>query len=47
MTAPDITPTDDREAAIVRQVPPGNYTTILRGMNDSTGIALIELYRLE
>lgn len=45
--APSIAPDDDREAAIVRQLPPGNYTTILRGMNDSTGIALVELYRLQ
>lgn len=45
--APGIAPTDDREAVIVRQLAPGNYTTIVRGVNNSTGIALIELYRLQ
>lgn len=45
--APGIAPVDDREAAIVRQLAPGNYTTIVRGVNNSTGIALVELYRLQ
>jgi hypothetical protein len=42
-----LAPTDAREAAIVKSLPPGNYTTILRGVGNSTGVALVELYRLQ
>ncbi len=42
--ATGIPPTDDRESAIVRTLPPGSYTAIVRGKNDSTGIALVEVY---
>ena len=40
-------PVDDRESALVRTLNPGNYTVILRGKNNSTGIALIEAYDLD
>jgi len=39
-------PFDDREAALAAFPPPGNYTAIVRGKNDSTGIALVEAYRV-
>ena len=39
-----IPPTDDRESAIVRTLPPGSYTAIVRGKDNSTGIALVEVY---
>lgn len=38
--------TNDLESAIVRTVPPGNYTVILRGQNNGTGIGLVEVYDL-
>ena len=41
-----IPPADDRESAIVIGLDPGNYTAILSGKNDSTGIALVEVYDL-
>jgi predicted outer membrane repeat protein len=41
-----IAPTDDREAAIYRELPAGLYTSVLRGKNDTTGVALIEWYDL-
>lgn len=41
-----LAPTNDLEAAIVRTVPPGNYTAIVRGQNASTGAALVEVYDL-
>jgi len=41
-----VPPTDDRESAIVATLNPGNYTAIVRGKNDSTGIALVEVYDL-
>lgn len=45
--ASSIAPTDDREPAIVATLTPGNYTAIVRGANDTTGIALVEMYDLD
>jgi hypothetical protein len=39
-------PTDGRESAIVADLPPGNYTAIVRGVNNTTGVALVEVYDL-
>jgi hypothetical protein len=39
-------PRDGRESAIIADLPPGNYTAIVRGVNDSTGVALAEVYDL-
>jgi hypothetical protein len=41
-----IPPTSDLESAIVATLPPGNYTAIVRGKNNSTGVALVEAYGL-
>ena len=41
-----IPPPDAREAAILRQLVPGAYTAIVRGKNNTTGVALIEAYQL-
>jgi hypothetical protein len=41
-----LAPTDDRESAIIRSVPAGNFTAIIRGANNTTGIGLIEVYDL-
>lgn len=40
-------PLDEHEAVIVTTLAPGNYTAILRGVGDSTGISLLELYDLD
>ena len=42
-----IAPTDDREAAIVATLAPGNYTALIRGSGNETGVALVEVYDLE
>jgi hypothetical protein len=42
-----IPPSDDREAAIVQQLAPGNYTAIVRGAGGTEGIALAEVYDLD
>jgi hypothetical protein len=39
-------PTDDRESAIVRTLVPGSYTGVVRGNQDDTGVALVEVYDL-
>ena len=41
-----IPPPNNAESAIVRILTPGNYTAIVRGVNDSTGIAVVEVYAL-
>ncbi len=37
-------PGDARESAIIADLPPGNYTAIVRGVNNTTGVALVEVY---
>jgi hypothetical protein len=45
--ATTIPPTDDRESAILQTLAPGNYTAILRGKADTTGVGLVEVYHLQ
>jgi hypothetical protein len=40
-------PGDAREPAIIAELQPGNYTAIVRGVNDTTGVALAEVYDLD
>ena len=42
-----IPPTNNLESAIVRALPPANYTAIVRGANNTTGIAVVEIYALQ
>ncbi|MEY2565110.1 MAG: hypothetical protein QOH88_3303 [Verrucomicrobiota bacterium] len=42
-----IQPPNSLESAIVRSVPPGNYTAIERGVNNGTGIGVIDVYDLD
>jgi Calx-beta domain len=44
--ATTIPPSNDLESAIVATLTPGNYTAIVRGKNDTTGVALVEVYGL-
>ena len=39
-------PTVATESAIIADLPPGNYTTIVRGVNNTIGVALVEAYDL-
>lgn len=41
-----VPPTNDREAAIVADLPPGGYTAVISGANGGTGVALVEVYDL-
>ena len=41
-----IPPTNDSESAIVRTLAPGNYTAIVRGVNNTTGVAVVEVFAL-
>ena len=39
-------PSNGLESAIIADLPPGNYTAIVRGVNDTTGVGLVEVYDL-
>ena len=41
-----IPPSDPREAAILYQLTPGSYTAIVRGKDNTTGVAVVEAYQL-
>lgn len=45
--ATTIAPTDPREAAILTTLSSGDYTAILRGKDEMTGAALVEVYALD
>jgi N-acetylneuraminic acid mutarotase len=40
-------PEDGKESAIIADLPAGNYTAIVRGVNNMTGVALVEVYDLD
>jgi hypothetical protein len=44
--ATTIPPSNELESAIVRNLAPGNYTAIVRGANNTTGVAVVEAYNL-
>ena len=44
--ATTIPPADDRESAIVAQLVPGSYTAVIAGKDNTTGIAVVEVYDL-
>ena len=39
-------PTEASESAIIANLAPGNYTAIVRGVSNTTGVALVEVYDL-
>ena len=41
-----LAPTNPAEAAIIATLPPGSYTAIVSGVNNTTGNALVEVYSL-
>ena len=42
-----LTPPDELESAVIMSAGPGVYTAILRGNGGGTGVALLEIYRLQ
>ena len=45
--ATGIAPTNNFESALLQTLPAGNYTAIVRGKNNTTGIGLVESYNLQ
>lgn len=41
-----LAPSDDRESALVEIVAPGNYTAVVRGKGNTTGVSLVEVYNV-
>ena len=44
LTAAGLAPTNPLEAGIAATLPPGLYTGLLRGLNNGTGIGVVEVY---
>ena len=47
IVASGLAPPNSLESAILTTLSPGNYTAIVRGVNNATGIGLVELYDLD
>jgi hypothetical protein len=45
--ASGLAPTDNRESVAVMSLPAGNYTAAVTGYNNTTGVALVEVYNLQ
>jgi hypothetical protein len=45
--ATGLAPSNDLESVILAELEPGNYTAIVTGNGDATGVALVEIYDLE
>ncbi len=46
LVAAGLAPTDPRESLITIRLDPGAYTAVIRGVNDTTGVALCEVFDL-
>jgi hypothetical protein len=46
LVAAGLAPTNNLEAGVAATLPPGLYTALLAGLNNSTGIGLVEVYDL-
>jgi hypothetical protein len=44
IAAAGLAPTNNRESAVAASLPPGLYTALLFGLNNGTGIGLVEIY---
>jgi hypothetical protein len=44
ITAAGLAPSNSKESAIAASLPPGPYTAILAGLNNGTGVGLVEVY---
>lgn len=45
--ATTIPPNKNQEPAILATLVPGNYTAVVRGKNNTTGVGLVEAYNLQ
>jgi hypothetical protein len=45
--ATGLAPSNSKESAVLLSLPAGNYTSVVRGVNNTMGIALSETYKLD
>jgi uncharacterized protein (DUF1800 family) len=45
--AAGLAPGDDRDSALITTLGVGNYTAVVRGANNATGVAIVEVYDLD
>jgi len=46
IAATGFAPSDDRESVIIATLAAGSYTAIVRGVNGTTGVGLVEVFNL-
>ncbi|MBS0657101.1 MAG: carboxypeptidase regulatory-like domain-containing protein [Verrucomicrobia bacterium] len=44
LTAKSLAPPDDREPALLISLNPGSYTAVVKGVNNSSGVGIVEVY---
>ena len=47
ITNSGLAPTNNLESAVYDSLAAGNYTAIVRGVNSTTGVGLVEIYELD
>lgn len=47
IVATQIPPSNDLESALVRTLVPDAYTAVVRGVNETTGVAVVEIYAIQ
>ncbi|MGI9086134.1 MAG: Calx-beta domain-containing protein [Chthoniobacterales bacterium] len=47
LTGFGLAPNNDKEAAIVTSLDPGSYSAVVRGKNNTTGVALVEVFQVD
>jgi hypothetical protein len=47
LEATGLQPTNIKEAALVRTIPPGQYSAQVRGKPESTGVGVVEIYFIQ
>jgi hypothetical protein len=47
ITARGLAPTDPRESAIYAILSAGNFTAVVRGVGETSGVALVEVYNAQ
>jgi hypothetical protein len=45
--ATTLAPANAKEAAILTALSPGNYTAIVKGVNDTSGVTVVEAFALQ
>jgi hypothetical protein len=44
--ATGLAPTNEQESALLATLPPAPYTAIVQGKNETTGVAIVEVYKV-